>query len=170
MALVLIVCREFRENSTSLVFESLRGTNNWKRPDRNQQHSPRPSGEGTGRSFHDLNTSVNCFANIKPLDAYSGAMGVQAQIAGLKAPASLFTHDLSMSLNCLNVLPLAIGHRLSRMAVKGFGWKACRLGIDTFDAPLLSKWVQHIGACGRTPNPSIAGSNPATYARLDRTI
>ena len=25
-----------------------------------------------------------------------------------------------MSLNCLNVFPLAIGHRLSRMAVKGF--------------------------------------------------
>ena len=30
------------------------------------------------------------------------------------------------------------------------------------------RWVQHIGACGRTPNPLIAGSNPATYARLDR--
>ena len=23
------------------------------------------------------------------------------------------------------------------MAVKGFAWKACHLGIDTFDAPLL---------------------------------
>src|SRR5699024_10593692 len=75
-----------------------------------------------------------------------------------------------MSLNCLNVLPLAIGHRLSRMAVKGFARKACRLGIDTFDVPLLSKWVQHIGECGRTPKPLIAGSNPATCARLDRTI
>ena len=97
-------------------------------------------------------------------------MGVQAQIAGLKAPASLFTHDFGTSLNCLNVLPLAIGHRLSRMAVKGFARKACHLGIDAFDAPLLSKWVQHIGECGRIPNPSIVGSNPTTYARLDRTI
>ena len=32
------------------VFKSLRGTNNWKRPDRNQQHCPRPSGEGVGHS------------------------------------------------------------------------------------------------------------------------
>src|SRR5699024_9572425 len=79
--------------------------------------------------------------------------------------ASLYPHDLGTSLNCLNVLPLATVPRLSRMAVKGFAWEACRLGIDTFDVPLLSKWVQHIGVCGRTPNPSIVGSNPATCAR-----
>ena len=30
---------------------------------------------------------------------------------------------------------------------QGVSMEACRLGIDTFDVPLLSEWVQHIGVC-----------------------
>ena len=130
-------------------------------------------GQGTlerGDPFTTWGTSKNCSPKHQTAGCIQRTMGRVAQIAGCKTWQAYIRTTWGMSLNCLNVLPLAIGHRSSRMAVKGFAWKACHLGIDTFDAPLLSEWVQHIGVCGRTPNPSIAGSNPATYARLDRTI
>ena len=97
-------------------------------------------GQGTleqGGSFHDLYTSKNCSPKHQTAGCIQRAMGRVAQIAGCKTWQAYIRTTWGMSLNCLNVFPLASGHRLSRMAVKGFTWKACRLGIDTFDVPLL---------------------------------
>ena len=62
------------------------------------------------------------------------------------------------------------------MAVKGFAWKACRLGIDTFDAPLLLRmgaaywgmWADSKSVNCRFDSRHLCKARPYNLAGVDR--